>query len=180
MSLSLGLVSGKAALVAGAALLQVGILTGMIAADSAPLMFGETLRLKVVPVDPRDLFRGDYVVLGYDYSRVDVGRVGLIPTGHDWHGYPEYEGREVFITLEPSPDGKYWQAADYSSTRPSSPHYLRGTFSGWGRIECGIEAWYVQEGEGLRIEDAIRRQRNVYADVAVWKGTARLKDLVVE
>lgn len=31
-------------------------------------MTGETLYARVVPIDPRDIFRGDYVTLGYDIS----------------------------------------------------------------------------------------------------------------
>ena len=33
------------------------------------LTTGETILLRVVPVDPRDLFRGDYVILSYEISR---------------------------------------------------------------------------------------------------------------
>ena len=47
---------------------QFAVLAGMIALHAAPLMFGETIRLKVEPVDPRDVMRGDYVILSYDIS----------------------------------------------------------------------------------------------------------------
>ncbi len=178
MSLSLGTIPTQALLVAAASVAQVGILVGMIVADGAPLVFGETLRLKVIPVDPRDLFRGDYVVLGYDYSRVDRNRIPGLNSDYDWR--QRDEGRDVFITLQPSSDEKYWSAAEYDLHRPTGQHYLQGTLRSWGQIECGIEAWYVQEGEGRRIENAIRAGRNVYADVAVWHGAARLKQLIVE
>jgi len=39
------------------------VLGGMIALHAAPLWFGETVLLKVEPVDPRGLMRGDYVIL---------------------------------------------------------------------------------------------------------------------
>ncbi len=45
-------------------------LVGMIAAESTPLLFGETITLRVRPVDPRDLFRGDYVILNYDINQM--------------------------------------------------------------------------------------------------------------
>ena len=35
-----------------------------------PLWTGEPILLRVVPVDPRDMFRGDYVALSYDFSRI--------------------------------------------------------------------------------------------------------------
>ena len=31
------------------------------------------IRLAVIPVDPRDFFRGDYVILSYGISRLDAG-----------------------------------------------------------------------------------------------------------
>jgi uncharacterized membrane-anchored protein len=42
---------------------QLVVLGGMIALHAAPLWFGETVLLKVEPVDPRGLMRGDYVIL---------------------------------------------------------------------------------------------------------------------
>src|SRR5207249_1216682 len=50
---------------------QVAVLAGMIAFDGLPLVLGQRIKLKVVPVDPRDFFRGDYVILGYEFTRFD-------------------------------------------------------------------------------------------------------------
>ena len=41
------------------AAVQLLILVGMIAVRAMPLMTGQTVLVRVVPVDPRDLFRGD-------------------------------------------------------------------------------------------------------------------------
>ncbi len=49
---------------------QLVILVAMIALRAIPLVTGQTVLVKVAPVDPRDLFRGDYVILSYDFSRV--------------------------------------------------------------------------------------------------------------
>ena len=46
----------------------------MIALRAIPLLTGQTVLVKVVPVDPRELFRGDYVQLSYDFSRVPPER----------------------------------------------------------------------------------------------------------
>ncbi len=52
---------------------QLVVLVGMILGKTVPYYFhGKTVLLQVVPVDPRDLFRGDYVTLGYDISRVSL------------------------------------------------------------------------------------------------------------
>lgn len=159
---------------------QIAILIGMIVLDGLPLVLGEHVKLKVVPVDPRDLFRGDYVVLDYEFSRVDPGSVtGLAAgttNGRNPYDY-ELQGQEVFVSLVPS--GDHHEAASRSTKRPNSGPYIRGTLtSPWRqRLDCGIEAYYVQEGEGRRLETLIR-DRKILAEVAVWHGHAKLVRLV--
>src|SRR5690606_26923443 len=54
------------------ALLQAGALLWMIWDRASLLANGREIVLDVVPVDPRSLFRGDYVILGYDISRFNT------------------------------------------------------------------------------------------------------------
>ncbi len=49
---------------------QLVVLIGMIVLRSIPYFGGQTVLLQVQPVDPRDMFRGDYVVLSYEFSRL--------------------------------------------------------------------------------------------------------------
>src|SRR5262245_66029647 len=70
-------------LVLGIVLAQVLILISMIVLDAAPLVLGERIKLRVTPVDPRDLFRGDYVVLNYDFNRIAPGQVAGLSSGRD-------------------------------------------------------------------------------------------------
>src|SRR3954468_8617534 len=60
---------------------QLAILVGMIAVDGLPLVLGERIKLKVAPVDPRDFFRGDYVVLSYEFSRIEPATFSGSPSG---------------------------------------------------------------------------------------------------
>src|SRR5215210_1183022 len=71
LSLTLGWLQGRErkVLVLTAAA-QIMILLGMIALRAIPLVTGQTVLVRVEPVDPRDLFRGDYVILSYEFSRV--------------------------------------------------------------------------------------------------------------
>ena len=55
-----------------AALVLCGLILAMVVQRAAILRSGQEVRLEVVPVDPRDLFRGDYVVLGYRIGTVDM------------------------------------------------------------------------------------------------------------
>ena len=61
------------------ALAQIGFLGWIIAGRAAILRDGRQVLLKVEPVDPRDLLRGDYVRLGYDISRLPADLVADMP-----------------------------------------------------------------------------------------------------
>ena len=158
--------------------LQVVVLGAMIVERATPLVTGDTLLLRVVPVDPRDLFRGDYVILSYDFSRVASGKIEGLPLSRS--NTDEWQGQSVYVSLVPEPDGRHWRADKFSTVRPSSGKYLRGTLTGWNRIECGIESYYVQEGTGRAYERAIRSQK-LSAEVAVTSnGQATLRALKIE
>lgn len=155
---------------------QVVILGAMIILDGLPYVLGERIKLQVAPVDPRDLFRGDYVVLDYDFNRLPLSSVlGAPAAAGNGGSYRDMEGRNVFVTLKPQ--GDHYVTDSLSIRQPESGPYLRGKVANYHRIECGIEAFYVQEGEGRRLENLIR-QRRVLAEVAVWHGQAKLVRLI--
>jgi uncharacterized membrane-anchored protein len=68
---------------------------------------GDHILLKAAPVDPRDLFRGDYVALGYEISR---------PPQWTWEGDGFQEGDIVYVTLQR--EGRFWIT---ESVRKSPP-----------------------------------------------------------
>lgn len=62
---------GKALLAAATGLVCAAILGGMLVTHAYPLWVGQEITLRVVrPIDPRDLFRGEYVILRYHLSRL--------------------------------------------------------------------------------------------------------------
>ena len=142
---------------------------------SVPLLTGDTVLLRVVPVDPRDMFRGDYVTLSYDISRMPPGRIEGLPAKSS-----TAVGQTVYVTLVPEADGLHFRGAAVSAARPSSGKYIRGTVDGWNRISFGIESYYVQEGRGHAYEAAVRQGR-LSAEVAIAPdGQAALRGLRVE
>lgn len=158
----------ESALIIAAVALQIGLLTWMTIAASVPRRTGQTVLLQVVPVDPRDLFRGDHVILGYSFSRVGS-------LGDDAQGSPAY------VTLVPEPDGVHYRG-ELPSITPPRPGtlYLRGTFDAPGRASFGIETFYVQEGTGHDYEQAVR-DRKLWAEVAVTPdGRGAVQRLVIE
>jgi uncharacterized membrane-anchored protein len=164
---------GRAVLLAGVAF-QAAVMLGLIAQRVSVLWRGETVLVQVVPVDPRDLFRGDYVVLGYEFSRFSPGG----PRGFGGP-QPVSEGQTVYAPLERDPDGRHWHSDGWTTQRPAGGTFLRGQYHG-GRVEFGIESFYVQEGKGKAYERAVR-ERKLWAEVAVTPdGGAAIRRLVIE
>ena len=157
-----------------AAGLQLLVLLGLGGKRFMMLRRGQTVLVQVQPVDPRDMFRGDYVTLSYDFSRPG-GVVGLAgPYAR------ESQGRTVYAWLVPEGDGRHWRAEQVSTqTPPPGRKYLRGTIGHRGQPEFGIESFYVQEGKGIQYEHAVR-QRQLSAEVAVApNGQATLRSLKI-
>jgi uncharacterized membrane-anchored protein len=159
----------KGVLLAGISL-QLVVLLGMTAWRSYALERGDVYYVRVQPVDPRDLFRGDYVILSYAFSR--------LPT--ELWGDPQAQpGRTIYVELVPEGDGKHWHAGRFGFRPPPHGPYLRGKIVGSGRIEYGIESFFVQEGKGRRYEEAARRGQ-LTAEIAVTPdGQAVLRNLHV-
>lgn len=158
-------------LMAGVAF-QLVVLLWMIVVPANTLLTGQTVLLRTVPVDPRDLFRGDYVILSYDFST-------LPPDVLEHLTYADQDAQVTYVTLEPEADGIHWHAVDYSLDRPEGVLFIKG-YTTRRRTEFGIESYFVQEGEGLKYEQAIREQK-LSAEVAIdADGNAALKRLVIE
>jgi uncharacterized membrane-anchored protein len=66
----------------------------MLVGHAWPLWVGQAIYLKVRPVDPRDLFRGDYVVLGYDIGTLRVRSASAEP-GQEPAAAPAEETEEA-------------------------------------------------------------------------------------
>ncbi|MDD5259451.1 MAG: GDYXXLXY domain-containing protein [bacterium] len=125
------------------------------------LSTGQMIMLETIPVDPRDLLRGDYVILNYKISTIDRSRVSSEPGSYTY-------GQPVNVNLEPV--GKFWQPkAVWIKNKPSGGVNIKGLVrSSQGlsfNIEYGIESYFVPEGKGAGIETALRR--NVSGKVAV-------------
>ncbi len=152
--------------VVAAIVFQLIILVAMILGRTVPFVGAQTVLLKVEPVDPRDLLRGDYVTLGYAFNRVP------------WSGYQPRQ--LVYVTLVPESDGRHYRVGEFLHQPPASGVFIRGTTQGNGRATFGIESYYVQEGNGRDYESAARRRR-LWAEVALaGDGNATLRGLVIE
>jgi uncharacterized membrane-anchored protein len=168
------------------ALVQIGFLSWIIASRAAILRNGQEVLLKVEPVDPRDLLRGDYVRLGYDISNIPAKMVANAPAGQSWTA-----AGPIFVRVKKDADG-FWNATSASLGKaPAAPPAdgeveLRGEVSSsWTmdenatlRVDYGIERFYLPEGEGLAIERDMRvRSFGILAAVDK-NGTPQIKALM--
>ena len=125
--------------------LQVVILAGVFVNGFYPLWLGKEIRVETRPVDPRDLFRGNYARLGYDFSTLPTA--GFRP------------GDVIYLPLEQ--DGELWRGLTPARQPPAQGLYLRGRVSGlpWGgtrRVTYGIEALFAPKEKALQLERELR------------------------
>lgn len=168
-------------------LVQIGFLSWIIAGRAAILRNGTEVLLKVEPVDPRDLLRGDYVYLSYDISRIPVRLIANIPAGQN----ASRDGA-IVVRLKEGEDG-YWHAITAWLGKAQTPagqgevDIAGHLFRGWNLSadsdatvspDYGIERFYLPEGEGKAIERDMRtRPFGIRAAIA-RDGTAQIKALV--
>jgi uncharacterized membrane-anchored protein len=98
-------------------LLQVLLLAAIIGYRHYWLATGERVLLRTVPVDPRDIFRGDYVRLSYDISSLDLDRL----EGEDKF----VKNESVYVVLRKNADDTYFPAATLDAP-PRGERFIRG------------------------------------------------------
>ena len=149
---------------------QLAVPLAMAGLVEADLAFGDEIKLKAQPVDPLDVFRGNYVVLTYEISRLQViddfqqGRTGSAPT---------YSSRRPASTARVGRTPTRRGARGRSAAAPADD-VRAGESVG---IEYGIETYYASAERAREIESAIARgQLYVVVDLDD-DGSARIKRL---
>lgn len=127
--------------------LQFLVLLGLLGFRQYTVWTGETVLLKVQPVDPRDLVRGDFVVLDYEISTIDLDQLA---------GDDELFDPTIYVELREGDDG-IWQAIAVHNRRESSfdgTVLIRGKYRFDSpqpervRVRYGIENVFIPEGSG--------------------------------
>lgn len=140
--------------------LQTLVLGYMVWDRASLIATGHEVTLDVAPVDPRSLFRGDYVILNYrSISQLDATLLAEAPQ----------KDQSLYVTLRPVPSGA-WVPVAAAYTRPSSlpsgDVVIQGRIDDvWQqtlrqparlRVRYGIESYFVPEGTGQDLEDKVR------------------------
>ncbi|MCA1530814.1 GDYXXLXY domain-containing protein [Bradyrhizobium yuanmingense] len=178
----------KAVLFGVAILIQCALLVLMVADRMQILRKGVEVTLQTQPVDPRDLLRGDYVVLRYDISQVPAGALAgkLADARHP----------TVFVKLAPKADGVYQAVSVHAEpVAVTAPEVLiRGRVGNYGGscgaggrafcdnlpIKYGLESYFVPEGEGRTLEQARNQQKLRIVAAVLPSGRAAIKRLLLD
>lgn len=159
--------------------LQIAFIGWMIAGRAAILRDGADVTLAVEPIDPRDLLRGDYVVLSYPIS---ILTDDLAPQGAE-------RGDVIYVRVAPGADGVYRPIAASLDAPPQAALSenevdIRGFVrsAAYGRIHSlfGIERFYVPEGQGRGIEENMRQDRFEVVVAVGANGAAQIRSLLHE
>ena len=134
-----------------AVVFQVTVLLYMAGQREYILATGQTVYLRTAPIDPRDIFRGDYVRLNYEISSL---------TADQFQQSVDYKtlkkGSPVYAQLAPGPR-ELAEFTGISTQTPAAGLFIRGRVrSAWSQqlnIKYGIEAYFVEQGQGLVLEE---------------------------
>ena len=112
-------------------ILQAALLVGMIGYRQHWVDTGQRVLLRTEPVDPRDLFRGDYVRLSYDISNLDL----------DALHFPgkTTPNQQIYVSLAADPDGTY-RASAVGVEPPPQGRFIQGRV----RHESQASRWEVR------------------------------------
>ncbi|MBU1710884.1 MAG: GDYXXLXY domain-containing protein [Proteobacteria bacterium] len=139
--------------------LQVVILAVMALEREYIVRYGTEVYLRTAPIDPRDIFRGDYVRLSYEISNISLRQAqGSLADKK----MEKPKGSKVYAVIIPGEDG-IAGLQHITNTRPDDGLFVKGRLSYPWRpkttnnnalsIKYGIEAYFVEQGKGLEMEN---------------------------
>ena len=151
--------------------IQTLLLAAMIVNRQTILSSDTIVVLETKPIDPRSLFRGDYVRLNYDinelqldelsgdrqFKKNDTVYVVLQQSGQYWNAKAIYLDKQNLFKNHP----EMMQSKQYALIQGVIKHVINrqwdrddkaDTYVTSLRVSYGIENYFVPEGEGLKLE----------------------------
>lgn len=130
------------------ALIQLGLIALPLMDRLQVQTEGREVTMELIPVDPRDLLRGEYVILNLAAATLSRDVPGAEAK---WRN-----GQKIFVSLETGSDG-FARPVKVSATREEAGELaLRGTVQpNWNddlRVRYGLDAFFLPEGAGKVIE----------------------------
>ena len=183
------------------------ILLGMTISPLLTIALGVDIKLETKPVDPRDLFRGDYVVLSYKIEDIELDKVSNEVKDY-FKDNEQAHNTHAFALLEKSSNG-YYVIKNISLKKPDSGIYLKGTLSKYTTFEefseeeapvnelnsdfpenkgeyvdiytmkYNLDKYFVPENTGKKLEqDGLKG--DLTATVRIYNGNSLLRDVSIK
>ena len=167
------------------AIVQVGVLLTISFQREWIFRTGDVVYLRTAPVDPRDIFRGDYVQLDYDVSIPESSSISdkmhtALRKGNKYY-------QSIFVHIDKGENGVA-DIVDISTEPPEDGLYLKAfigrniwqDYRNRGRIKYGIEKYFVEQNSGKQLENKLGKgnewQTSMEMEVALSRsGTAVVK-----
>jgi len=129
-----------------------------------PLITGKNVVLATEPVDPFDPFRGQYMTINYEISRINLNDIQEVE-----------KGDSVYVLLKEDEQG-IWRYKDFSLSKPSKEYFIKGKveriYGDTARVKYGIEQFFFERGADIPT-------RNITVEVSVSNsGRAKLIQLL--
>lgn len=165
-------------------LLPVILLLSMTIKPLITINYGETIRLQTVPVDPSNLFYGDYVDLEFEAENIPINLVETTMRkkleDNTYGSYPQ-DDLKVYILLEHNNETTTHQVTSLSLSKPKSGTYIKGILNPYindakVRASIPLEQYYLEDDTGLELEDKARKGELI-ATIKVRNGYAILRSV---
>lgn len=133
---------------------QLAYLGSTVAYHSVRVHTGTSVLLKTVPVDPWSVFRGRYVALNYDMSRLPTNLL------KDADPSTLHTDDTVYVVL--AKKETFWEPVSVHTHRPRNGIFLRGRLRSHSRgidelsIDYGMESFFLSEPSADELGKKIR------------------------
>lgn len=172
-----------------AVLIPIIILLSMTVKPLITYYQGQEIMIETRPYDPRDVFRGDHVVLNYKINEIDISKVP--EEFKDERNYSELRSKKLYAVLKKS--GNYYEVDYATFEKPKDKLYLncRYEYSVWDNevnpdtklskikainVSYNLDKYFVPENTGKDLEE-LSRKGDLTAKVKVWNGYSYLVDI---
>ncbi|KXZ38949.1 Uncharacterized membrane-anchored protein [Alkalithermobacter thermoalcaliphilus JW-YL-7 = DSM 7308] len=150
---------------------------------------GYEILIQTEPYDPKDVFRGDYVVLNYKINQVEIEKLPeefINATEDNWY---KFRGKKLYAVVKK--DGQFYDVDYVTFEKPKGKLFLncRYEYPIWdfesGKenvtlkgafLSYNLDRFFVRENTGKTFEDMARTSK-LKARVKVFNGYSLLVDV---
>ena len=158
------------------------ILLLMTVAPVMTLLFGSVIYINTEPYDPRDLFRGDHVVLNYKINNIEASKLSKdLAAKLEGKSYLAVKNKKLYALLKKE-DSSY--DIDYlTDKKPINGIYLKCRLEYYNpgsqilRVDYNLDKYFVPENTGKALED-MSRSGELTARIKVFHGYALLVEVL--